>query len=213
MIYDFPEISEPIRQGDIFYPIPSMAYDLDRMSVIQEDGAIEVKSWDDVDSNIESVALSLKKEWAIVASQDCDNIRSPAISFFVIKPLPEIRNPTEFQSYTPKSWMKWVTKKSMESGKLFYLPQDERIGFVDRMMVVFQNVIQVPRESIESRKNLRKGRLCEVADEHFRESIAQFFRRYPYNEWYPLVGEEFSEYQQNNTEIIQPYPWQIGNNR
>jgi hypothetical protein len=55
------------------------------------------------------------------------------------------------------------------------------------------------------------GRLKDMADEHFREKIAQYFRRYPYNEWYPLSQEEYKHYTINDETRSDspPYPWQI----
>lgn len=208
MIYDFPDENAPIRQGDIFYPIPNTTIDLESIPVIGEDGfSVEVKKWEDISGSC-SAALPLNQGWAIVASQDCDISRAPGISFFIIKPLSTI-NPEEFRNKTtPKKWMEWITKKGKEEGKWFYLPPDEKLGFDERMMAVFQNIIQVPRESLEKRKSLRKGRLNQTADEHFRESIAQFFRRYPYNEWYPLTKGEYDEYNNDKGGNIEPYPWQ-----
>jgi hypothetical protein len=46
-----------------------------------------------------------------------------------------------------------------------------------------------------------------MADEHFRERIADFFRRYPYDEWYALNHEELAAYQQEYPDT-NPYPWQ-----
>ena len=45
------------------------------------------------------------------------------------------------------------------------------------------------------------------ADEHFRERLAEFFRRYPYDEWYPLEKAEFAEYKKSYPET-EPREWQ-----
>lgn len=55
----------------------------------------------------------------------------------------------------------------------------------------------------------RVGRLNHVGTEHFRESLAQYFRRYPYDEWYPLSSEELREYQNDIApDHAEPFPWQ-----
>ena len=53
------------------------------------------------------------------------------------------------------------------------------------------------------------ARLNDLADEHFRERLAEYFRRYPYDEWYPLDKAELEEYRRSKPEPIQPYPWQV----
>jgi hypothetical protein len=53
------------------------------------------------------------------------------------------------------------------------------------------------------------GRLNDVATEHFRESLGQFYRRYPYNEWYPLTPEEAAAYADaKKLEAVELYEWQ-----
>ncbi|WP_155996384.1 hypothetical protein [Verrucomicrobium sp. 3C] len=46
-----------------------------------------------------------------------------------------------------------------------------------------------------------------IADEHFRERIAEFFRRYPYDEWYPLNQDELQTYLEEYPDA-KPFPWQ-----
>lgn len=211
MIYEFPNIEDPIKQGDIFYPIPVNTMNLDEISLINDESNIEKKEWDELVGMEEFAAIvPIKKSWAIVASQDCDISRSPVISFFIIRPITFTSgNPDEFKNKNPKKWMEYITKKSKDdNGKWFYLPTDEKLGFSERMVAVFQDIIQIRREGLEKRKYLRKGRLNQEADEHFRESIAQFFRRYPYNEWYSLSKDEFVEYDKDKDGGIKPYPWQ-----
>ena len=70
------------------------------------------------------------------------------------------------------------------------------------------NTNRISRENLEDYINeLRKGRLNEIAYEHYRESVAQYFRRYPYDEWYPLNKEELTEYKREK-EDIEPFDWQ-----
>jgi len=43
------------------------------------------------------------------------------------------------------------------------------------------------------------------------EALAHFFRRYAYNEWYPLTKEEFAAYAADCPEPVAPYSWQREN--
>lgn len=67
--------------------------------------------------------------------------------------------------------------------------------------------IRVPRIELEEIRHQRKGRLNSIADEHFRERIGEYFRRYPYDEWYPLNQDELAEYKKNHPDTV-PFPWQ-----
>jgi hypothetical protein len=100
----------------------------------------------------------------------------------------------------------------MQNLKWFYLPPDQTMGFTDRRAVDFLATLRVARQDLESARHLRRGRLNDVADEHFRERLAEFFRRYPYNEWYPFTKEEFDAYRRSmgpeETESIRPYDHQ-----
>ena len=69
-------------------------------------------------------------------------------------------------------------------------------------------VFHIFRDDLEKNvKELRRGRLNKIAFQHYRESIAQYFRRYPYDEWYPLNNEEFEEYNLNKGPV-DPFEWQ-----
>ncbi len=72
--------------------------------------------------------------------------------------------------------------------------------------------LRVPRAELEEVRYLRKGRLNNVADEHFRERIGEFFRRYPYDEWYPLDQDEMEAYIKEYPDI-RPFPWQEASKR
>lgn len=209
MIYEFPNREEPIRQGDIFYPLPDLSLNLNEIPILGEDGEVAVKNWDEVtvDDAPKPATVTLNKAWGIVASQDCDTVRAPTITFFVIEPL--LKHNTTPPT-NPAKWVSWITERKRERQKLFYLPKDPRIGFEDRMLVVFEKVMQIARPPLEERiSTLRRGRLNEIADEHYRESIAQFFRRYPYDEWYPLDKEELSAYAEEKApEPVRPFSWQ-----
>ena len=78
------------------------------------------------------------------------------------------------------------------------------------MAINFHNVIQLRLSDLSKNINiLRKGRLNKIAYEHYRECIAQYFRRYPYDEWYPLNKEEFDIYNKKYENKISPFPWQL----
>ena len=77
------------------------------------------------------------------------------------------------------------------------------------MAADFQSVLHISRAYLEQNvAALRLARLNQIADEHFRERLAEYFRRYPYDEWYPLDKAESEEYCRSKPEPIRPYPWQ-----
>ena len=76
------------------------------------------------------------------------------------------------------------------------------------MGVDFQDVFTVPRLDLEELRRQRRGRLDGVAEAHFRERIAEFFRSYGYDEWYPLNREEFEAYERDHHGTV-PFPWQV----
>ncbi len=105
--------------------------------------------------------------------------------------------------------MKLITKHSRLNLKWFYLPPEPKIGFNDKMAVDFQTVIPASRSYLEKNAStLRLGRLNEIASEHFREKIAEFYRRFAYDEWYSLDKKELAEYKKDKPEPIPPFPWQ-----
>jgi hypothetical protein len=109
---------------------------------------------------------------------------------------------------TTKKWVSLITGKGRIVHRLFYLPPDESIGFPDRMAADFRVVFQILRADLENSRQLRVGRLNSTALDHFRESFAEYFKRYAFNEWYPLSKEEFQEYKTAAQEDIPPYSWQ-----
>ncbi|MFZ5452280.1 MAG: hypothetical protein ACOZF2_10500 [Thermodesulfobacteriota bacterium] len=206
MIYDFPNKDIPIRQGDIFYPLPLMIIDLDEIAVHIE-GVLKEGMWDSIkdEENI-VVHAPIKRTWGIVATQDCDASRLPVISFFEISEFKEV---TRYElPGSAKKWMNMITQKSRLNARWFYLPEYEKIGFKYRMAINFGVTFQISRDNLEHNlQKLRRGRLNEIAYQHYRESIAQYFRRYPYDEWYPLSKDEFGEYCKNK-DNVEPFEWQ-----
>ena len=100
-----------------------------------------------------------------------------------------------------------ITQQARKNLKWFYLPPDARLTFSEKMAADFQVTIRVPGPDLRMMRVLRKGRLNTEADEHFRERLSEFFRRYPYDEWYPLNRAEFDEYRKEFTDV-EPRTWQ-----
>jgi hypothetical protein len=73
---------------------------------------------------------------------------------------------------------------------------------------MWDKVFQIQSEDLKTNINLRKGRLNETAYQHFRECIAQYFRRYPYDEWYPLNKDEYNAYIESRKCQVEPFPYQ-----
>ena len=106
-----------------------------------------------------------------------------------------------------KGWVGILTQHARVNLKWFYLPPDSRLEFEEKMAADFAVTLRVPRVELESLRGFRKGRLNPTADEHFRERLAEFFRRYPYDEWYPLDEAELAEYRRKYPQA-RPFPWQ-----
>ena len=207
MIYDFPKVSDPIRQGDIFVGIPRVDFSLEEIPVLVGDQP-KLFSWEELANKGEPVAALIvaKPVDAIVISQDCDNIRSPDINLCEIRDFRDVERKSKDTS-SVKSWCKIVTQHARINQKWFYLPPDEKIGFTVKMGADFMVTIRVPRIDIEKLRHFRKGHLNELACGHFRERVSEFYRRYPYDEWYSLNHEEFEAYRKDYPDAA-PYPWQ-----
>lgn len=211
MIYSLPDPSDPIRQGDIFKDIPRADISLHKLVEIKEDRFVETTWQRIIDAGVSSttVAAQVKRVYAIIITQDCDALRSPDIALCEIG---------EFSSVlrvdTPSDLRRWVsliTRQTHFNLKWFYLPPWDEIGFRERMAVDFQSIIRASRDDLEGlRGEFRVGRLNDVAIEHFRERVGEFFRRYAYNEWYPFNKQEFEEYKGKHPSAvdIQPYDYQ-----
>lgn len=208
MIYEYPETDVPLRQGDIFVSLPRVELSLLRIPVIDEDNRVEELSWRNIAHSERPVTamLALCPVVAIVATQDCDTTHARDITLCEIRPFRHVEVKAA-QTSAPKSWKNLITQHARINLKWFYLPPDQRIGFTDKMAVDFLVTLRLPRADLEELRDLRRGRLNEVADEHFRERIAEFFRRYPYDEWYPLNQDEFQTYV-NEYPNTKPFPWQ-----
>lgn len=209
MIYEFPDSIAPIRQGDIFVSLPRIDFSLSRLPIVSEDGGLEEINWSDIakDVGLVTAMLAIRPVFAIIASQDCDSQHGRDITLCEIREFREVERQSK-DTTSIKSWINLITKQTRINQKWFYLPPDHKIGFRERMAVDFMVTLRIPRVDLENLRKFRIGRLNNIADEHFRERISDFFRRYPYDEWYPLSIEEFEEYKRRYPEV-DPFPWQI----
>jgi hypothetical protein len=143
---------------------------------------------------------------AIVVSQDCDALRAPDLTLCEIRPFQDVERKSK-DTTSPRRWVSILTQQARINQKWFYLPPDPRVGFRARMAVDFLVAFCLPRVELEELRGRRAGRLNEYAQAHFRERIAEFFRRYPYDEWYALDAAELAVYQRDHPDA-EPYPWQ-----
>ena len=207
MIYEFPDASAPIRQGDIFLGIPRVDVSLNEVVLAEATGE-RLATWAEVARKGAPVNMIVpaRPVAAIVATQDCDATRSRDITLCEIRQFKDVERKGK-DAQSPKAWKNIITQHARINQKWFYLPPDVRIGFDTKMGVDFMVTLRVPRQGLDAVRALRRGRLNCVADEHFRERIAEFFRRYPYDEWYPLNWEEMEVYKTEYPEAI-PFAWQ-----
>lgn len=207
MIYNFPGQDEPIRQGDIFVRIPRFDFALKRIAVVVKDHP-EVTSWESAakEGGPVTTIVQARPVTAIVISQNCDALKAPDINLCEVRNFREVELKSK-ETKTPKSWSRIITQQARLNQKWFYLPPDDKLGFTEKMGVDFMVTIRVPRVDLEALRHLRKGCLNEVAAAHFRERIAEFYRRYPYDEWYPLDKEEMEVYHKDYPDA-KPFSWQ-----
>ncbi len=208
MIYEFPDASQPIRQGDIFFGIPRIEISLSELPLVEDDTSVDT-TWDDVVESGQPLVTALvgvRPVKAIVITQDCDAIRASQITLCEIRPFTDVERASAKTS-SPKSWVSIITQQARKNLKWFYLPIDARLGFTEKMGVDFQVTLSVLREDLESLRSRRRGRLNREADEHFRERLSEYFRRYPYDEWYALDAAELASYKAIYSDVA-PKPWQ-----
>jgi len=208
VIYESVSENAPLRQGDIFVGIPRVEISLDRITVLEKNNDAISCSWRDIAGAGREIAavLPVRPVVAIIATQDCDAARSDDITLCEIRSFREVEVKAK-ETTKPKSWKNIITQHARINQKWFYLPPDDRVIFTDKMAVDFMVTLRVPRLDLEASRQLRRGRLNNIAYEHFRERIGEFFRRYAYDEWYPLDSSEFEAYKNEYTGT-QPFPWQ-----
>lgn len=207
VIYESPSITDELRQGDIFVGLPRIEISLAALIIAGEDGE-RVVAWEDLARDIEPVTamVPLRSVACIVATQDCDASRSADITLCEIRQFRKVEGKCK-ETRAPKKWKNIITQHARINQKWFYLPPDNAIGFTDKMAVDFMVTMRMLRSDLLNLLALRKGRLNRVATEHFRERISEFYRRYPYDEWYSLNEEELSTYTDEYPDA-EPFPWQ-----
>lgn len=209
MIYEFPAPEAPIRQGDIFQSIPRIDVNLSKLPVLSGEETLS-DDWLRVSSasNLVTALVAMRPVLAIVITQDCDTVRVDDIALCEIDRF-EVVEPSSKGATKPAKTMSLITKHARLNLKWFYLPADSSIGFTDKMAVDFHSVLRVSRTYLEQNlAQLRLGRLNQIATEHFRERLSEYYRRYPYDEWYPLDKAEYEEYRRSKPEPLEPFPWQ-----
>lgn len=211
MIYEAVGSTEPIQQGDIFCNIPRVDFSLSALAVIDEDDAPKAMTWRDAltsNPNVPiSAVLAVKPVTAIVITQNCDATRGQTLSLCQIEDYLVATNQTS-PPRDAKAWQRLLMRMSRQNPRFFYLPMDANFSLNAKSAVDFRVVLPVPRLDLESMRDLRIARLNKVALEHFREALSHFFRRYAFNEWYPLTREEFTAYAEQAGEEVTAFDWQ-----
>lgn len=219
MIYEAVVPHAPIQQGDIFRNIPRVEISLARMSILvrrDEDTDVREVAWEAAlrdDSAVDErsggcvrAVLPIFPVHGIVITQNCDALRAEAISLCEIAPIQEVFGGA--MKPGSRNWVKALTRQGTEALRWFYMPEEASIGFIQKMGADFRTIIAMPRTDLEALRSLRIARLNNLAYEHFREKLAEFFRRYPVNAWYPLNKEELEEYMKDNGPVEPIYDWQ-----
>lgn len=211
MLYSYPDEGEPIRQGDIFHHLPIVNVPLSNLVVVNREGAPRKTSYRreiqrDKDCDLK-VLSSVQKTSAIVITQDCDASRRKSIT---LSALVDYRTIIKDEIVSRKQWMKSILRTMHSNPRLFYLPNDSKALLDSKSVADFSEVTRISREDLENLRMLRAARLNETALEHFRDSLGHFFRRYAFNDWYPLSKEEFEAYRADSKSSAnaEPYPWQ-----
>ena len=207
MIYEFPGQTAPIRQGDIFIGLPRIDLSLEQILLVDEDGE-RIARWEELANQISpvNIIVPVRPVASIVATQDCDANHSRDITLCEIREFRDVERKSK-DTKAAKSWKNILTQHARINQKWFYLPPNDQLEFSDKMAVDFLVTLRVPRKDLENLRGLRRGRLNATADEHFRERIGEFFRRYPYDEWYALNEEEMAEYMKEYPGT-EPFDWQ-----
>jgi hypothetical protein len=176
--------------------------------ILQDENGEKVVKWEDIASEnfAHKIMISAIPVKAIVITQDCDATRSRDITLCEIRQFRDVERLSK-DTKSAKGWKNILTQHARVNQKWFYLPPDTNVGFDDKMGVDFLVTISIPLKDLIDLKYLRRGRLNQLAYEHFRERLSEFFRRYPYDEWYPLDEQELIEYQKEYPGTPS-FPWQ-----
>ena len=207
-IYVEVEDTDPLRQGDIFYNVPRvLGIDVNSLFTRIEDSEKEVaregteeiemamreKSWKnkEVKDPLE-VLLHVESVYAIIMTQDCDIQRDGYITLFK---LVVSRYQRDVKSLK-KAFDKFRVDFEGVGGMFLPAPEQEekRKKFERNMKVDFTQITHLMGEDLTLLKKYRMFSLNEMALEHFRHKIEQFFLRYAVDRHYVLSQEEFSSF-------------------
>lgn len=210
MIYEPVDVDLPLRQGDIFVSIALPEWSMTEVPRLKEDGSFEQIDLSAVNAptDVHAVVL-LRMSTVIVVSQDCDCARGEYVSVAPVVGISTII-PDGQEPKNPKRWASYISKSAKEKLRYFYLPPDGNRVIAVKSVADFRSVSRVRlADMLSVRARGRRMRLNEVASDHFKEQLAHFFRRYAYNEWYPMDRDEFAAYrEEKKAEQIDPYGWQ-----
>jgi hypothetical protein len=225
MIYDHIAAVEALEQGDIFSRLPKVELELDDLILpeVSDSGLVQFRKvpWIELQSSdvATRAVVAVRRVTGILITQTCDAARAEALSFCEVGSFYDVVPGIDPATKIAKL-VKALTKEGKDDQRWYYLPPDPNFGFIDRMAVDFRSVFSISKPATEGSstidaagsdldrfRTLRIGRLKHVAREHFREKLAQFFRRYPYDPWYPLSQTEFEEYSRDHPGE-QPFDWQ-----
>ena len=104
MIYDYPNEEAPLRQGDIFVGLPRIDISLKQILLVSDEGE-RVANWAELANKNEPthIIVPVRSVAAIIATQDCDAMRSRDITLCEIRPFRDV----EGKSKDTKSAKKW----------------------------------------------------------------------------------------------------------
>jgi hypothetical protein len=210
LIYEAVDLGAGIRQGDIFTSLPRAELSLVDVTVFDPETATTFgrADWREL-APLQApslIVVPIRAVPAIVVTQDCDCVRATDITLCEIRPFRDVEKKAA-DTKSPKSWKGILTQQARLNLKWFYLPPHEVVNFDEKMAVDFQATIRLPREELEGLRDMRKARLNALAEDHFRQRLSEFFRRYAYDEWYALDAAELTAYQQEYPGTP-PYEWQ-----
>jgi len=112
MIYDFPDEGAPLRQGDIFIGLPRVDLSLNKVLIVTETKE-RIAPWDEVGKRGEpvNIIVPVRPVAAIVATQDCDALRSRDITLCEIRKFRDVEGKSR-ETSSPKKWKDIITQHS-----------------------------------------------------------------------------------------------------
>jgi hypothetical protein len=214
MIYDKPDPSADVRQGDIFRAVPRIDVALKDLQVIETDSAVP-SNWAELPQVLSGLGepvtalVSIRPVTGIVLSQDCDALHSADVTLAEVLPFAEVEKALKSLTIGSSNWVRKILQQARINQKWFYLPKSADLEFAIPMAADFRSLIKVSQPDLESmRAKFRIGRLNGIATAHFRERASEFFRRYAHDEWYSLTKEELEIYAKLSGSVT-PFPWQV----